>query len=98
MKSAVVKRSIMLRGHQTSVSLEDAFWQGLKEMARSNNMNVADMVADIDARRDTGNLSSTIRLYVLEYAQRAALAAQPAAPERRQDGGRDGAGALSGGR
>jgi predicted DNA-binding ribbon-helix-helix protein len=66
MKSLVVKRSIVVHGHKTSVSLEDAFWQGLKEIALSQRTTLSNMVADIDARRQHGNLSSVIRLYVLD--------------------------------
>lgn len=66
MKSLVVKRSIVVRGHKTSVSLEDAFWQGLKEIALSRRTTLSNMVADIDACRQHGNLSSVIRLYVLD--------------------------------
>ena|SRR5215211_3898910 len=67
MKSPVVKRSIVIAGHKTSVSLEDAFWRGLKEIAAARNMTLSDMVAAIDGGRDQGNLSSAIRLFVLEY-------------------------------
>ena len=56
MKSAVVKRSIVLGGHKTSVSLEDAFWRGLKQIARSRLMNVSTLVASIDAQRQQANL------------------------------------------
>lgn len=69
MKSPVVKRSIVIVGHKTSVSLEDAFWNGLKEIAKKYDMNLSDIVADIDSRRCYGNLSSAIRLFVLEQAR-----------------------------
>jgi predicted DNA-binding ribbon-helix-helix protein len=69
MKSPVVKRSIVIVGHKTSVSLEDAFWNGLKEIAKKYDMNLSDFVADIDFRRRYGNLSSAIRLFVLEQAR-----------------------------
>lgn len=67
MSSPVVKRSIVIGGHKTSVSLEDAFWQGLKEIAVSRQMTLSDMVASIDNDRHQGNLSSAIRLFVLDY-------------------------------
>ena len=67
MKSAVVKRSIMVAGHKTSVSLEDAFWNGLKGIARERYMTVSELVAEIDAQRQLGNLSSALRLFVLEF-------------------------------
>lgn len=65
MKSPVVKRSIVINGHKTSVSLEDAFWQALKDIARSEGSTLSAEVAAIDAARDNGNLSSAIRLFVL---------------------------------
>jgi predicted DNA-binding ribbon-helix-helix protein len=67
MKSPVVKRSILLAGHKTSVSLEEAFWQGLKEIAGRRNMSVSALIGMIDGRRAEGNLSSGIRLFVLDY-------------------------------
>ena len=67
MKSPVVKRSIVIAGHKTSVSLEDAFWQGLKQIASERELTLSDMVAAIDTDRRQGNLSSAIRLFVLDY-------------------------------
>lgn len=67
MKSPVVKRSIVIAGHKTSVSLEDAFWKGLKEIADERNMTLSDIVASIDSQRRHGNLSSAIRLFVLDH-------------------------------
>jgi predicted DNA-binding ribbon-helix-helix protein len=67
MKSPVVKRSIVIAGHKTSVSLEDAFWKGLKEIASSRNITLSDIVATIDSERRHGNLSSAIRLFVLDH-------------------------------
>jgi predicted DNA-binding ribbon-helix-helix protein len=67
MKSPVVKRSIVVAGHKTSVSLEDAFWRGLKDIASTRGMTLSDMVAAIDSRRQHGNLSSAIRLFVLDH-------------------------------
>lgn len=66
MKSPVVKRSIVIAGHKTSVSLEDAFWKGLKEIAGERDMTLSDLVASIDSERRHGNLSSAIRLFVLD--------------------------------
>ncbi|RYH68000.1 MAG: aryl-sulfate sulfotransferase [Alcaligenaceae bacterium] len=65
--SPIQKRSVILTGHKTSVSLEDEFWTGLKEIASSRQMTVADLVAAIDRDRKTGNLSSALRLYVLAH-------------------------------
>jgi predicted DNA-binding ribbon-helix-helix protein len=67
MKSPVVKRSIVIAGHKTSVSLEDAFWKGLKEIATSREVTLSDLVASIDTVRRQGNLSSAIRLFVLDH-------------------------------
>jgi len=58
MKSLIVKRSIILAGHKTSVSLEDAFWQGLKDIATSRRMTLSGLVGSIDSERKHGNLSS----------------------------------------
>jgi predicted DNA-binding ribbon-helix-helix protein len=67
MKSPVVKRSIVIAGHKTSVSLEDEFWKGLKEIATDREMTLSDLVGAIDTDRRHGNLSSAIRLYVLNH-------------------------------
>jgi predicted DNA-binding ribbon-helix-helix protein len=67
MKSPVVKRSIVIAGHKTSVSLEEAFWKGLKEIATNRDLTLSDVVASIDTDRHHGNLSSAIRLFVLDY-------------------------------
>jgi predicted DNA-binding ribbon-helix-helix protein len=67
MKSPVAKRSIVIAGHKTSVSLEDAFWKGLKDIAIVRNITLSDLVASIDSGRARGNLSSAIRLFVLEH-------------------------------
>jgi predicted DNA-binding ribbon-helix-helix protein len=69
MKSAVIKRSVVISGHKTSVSLEDAFWSGLKEIAKSHKTTLSDIVADIGSKRSYSNLSSAIRLFVLEQAR-----------------------------
>jgi predicted DNA-binding ribbon-helix-helix protein len=69
-KSPVVKRSIVVAGHKTSVSLEDAFWAGLKEIAGGRHLTLSDMVAAIDSERRHGNLSSAIRLFVLDFYRR----------------------------
>lgn len=66
MKSPIVKRSIVIGGHKTSVSLEDAFWRGLKEIARDQRVTLSKMVDDIDKSRHQSNLSSAIRLFVLD--------------------------------
>jgi predicted DNA-binding ribbon-helix-helix protein len=69
MKSPVVKRSVVLAGHKTSVSLEDAFWRGLKDIAWSRRMTLSDLIGSIDLDREYGNLSSALRLFVLNDYQ-----------------------------
>ena len=69
MKSPVIKRSIVIAGHKTSVSLEDAFWKGLKDIAINRQTTLSDLVASIDSERPHGNLSSAIRLFVLDHYQ-----------------------------
>jgi predicted DNA-binding ribbon-helix-helix protein len=65
MKSPIIKRSIVFDGHKTSVSLEDAFWEGLKEIARKRRTTLSALVGTINGERQQGNLSSTLRLFVL---------------------------------
>ena len=67
MKSLIVKRSIVIAGRKTSVSLEDAFWRSLKEIASSGGMTMSGLLAAIDSTRHYGNLSSTLRLFVLSF-------------------------------
>jgi len=67
MKSPVVKRSIVIAGHKTSVSLEDAFWKGIKEIAMGRDLTLSEMVSAIDSGRAQGNLSSALRLFVLDH-------------------------------
>jgi predicted DNA-binding ribbon-helix-helix protein len=72
MKSTVVKRSIVVAGHKTSVSLEDAFWDGLKDIAKGQRKTLSDLVGGIDTNREHGNLSSALRLFVLGHYQKRA--------------------------
>ncbi|MFN3854985.1 MAG: ribbon-helix-helix domain-containing protein [Phreatobacter sp.] len=67
MKSHVVKRSIVVEGHKTSVSLEDEFWNALKEIAAERRETLSELVGHIDKDRVQGNLSSSIRLFVLDH-------------------------------
>jgi predicted DNA-binding ribbon-helix-helix protein len=67
MKSHVVKRSIVVEGHKTSVSLEDEFWNALKEIASERRETLSEVVSHIDGDRTHGNLSSSIRLFVLQH-------------------------------
>jgi predicted DNA-binding ribbon-helix-helix protein len=76
MKSAITKRSVVIGGHKTSVSLEEPFWTAVREIAETQALSVSSLLRQIDqARRDT-NLSSAIRVYVLENVR----ARLPAAP------------------
>ena len=67
MKSAIIKRSIVVGGHKTSVSLEDPFWAGLKDIAKYDHQTLSGLVANIDIKRRSGNLSSSLRMFVLNY-------------------------------
>jgi predicted DNA-binding ribbon-helix-helix protein len=67
MKSLVVKRSIVIAGHKTSVSLEDAFWSGLKDIASRRRTTLSGLVAAIDKERQHTNLSSALRIFVLDF-------------------------------
>jgi predicted DNA-binding ribbon-helix-helix protein len=68
-RSAIFKRSIVVAGHKTSVSLEAAFWASLREIAVLQRTTLSGLVGAIDTRRTHGNLSSAIRLFVLEHYQ-----------------------------
>ncbi len=67
MKSPVVKRSIVVGGHKTSVSLEEPFWTNMKEISLARTMTLSELVGHIDTNRQQGNLSSAIRLFVLDH-------------------------------
>src|SRR5262245_37738085 len=67
MKCPLSKLSVVVRGHKTSVSLEDAFWNSLKEIGGQRHMTLSDLVAAIDSERQHDNLSSAIRLFVLDF-------------------------------
>ena len=84
MKSQVVKRSVVVAGHKTSVSLEDAFWIGLKEISGERHVTLSELVAAIDSQRQHGNLSSAIRLFVLNFYR-----AQVSEPKEHGNGGNE---------
>jgi predicted DNA-binding ribbon-helix-helix protein len=67
MKSPVVKRSIVVGGHKTSVSLEEAFWSSMKEISAARRIALSELVREINTNRQHGNLSSAIRLFVLDH-------------------------------
>jgi predicted DNA-binding ribbon-helix-helix protein len=66
LKSRVVKRSLVVGGHKTSVSLEDVFWNELRAIAQHRGLHLSELVGSIDGERQHGNLSSAIRLFVFE--------------------------------
>ena len=66
----IAKHSLVIAGHRTSISLEEAFWSGLRTIAHVRGQSLAGLVAEIDAGRDGTNLSSAIRVFVLETLTR----------------------------
>ncbi len=75
--SGIVKRSMSIRGHRTSISLEDAFFEELNRLAGEKTMSLAALVAQVDATRDRRtNLSSALRLFVLDELKRRGIADQ----------------------
>jgi predicted DNA-binding ribbon-helix-helix protein len=76
------KRSLVIRGRKTSISLEAPFWVSFKEIAAREGFSVADLVNHIDTDREHANLSSTIRLYVLDHYRRLAEQALAAKGKR----------------
>jgi predicted DNA-binding ribbon-helix-helix protein len=80
MQTAVIKRSIVLDGHKTSVSLENEFWHGLREIAGRENTALSILVGKIDRERNSCNLSSAIRVHVFNYFR-----AQVGRQENRQE-------------
>ena len=65
--TAVKKRSILVGGHKTSVSLEDPFWRALQEIAEAERVSVSHLISRIDKSREQCNLSSAVRLFVLDH-------------------------------
>jgi predicted DNA-binding ribbon-helix-helix protein len=85
MKSPIVKHSVIIRGHKTSVSLEREFWTALKEVSEQRGITMTYLVSTIDAERKHANLSSAIRLFVLDYYRGLVVAAaEPAAATTKQ--------------
>jgi predicted DNA-binding ribbon-helix-helix protein len=74
MKSTVLKRSLVVRGAPTSVSFEEPFWNGFREIAQINRLTIAELATRIDEERKFSNLSSAIRVFVLvHYSSGAAI-------------------------
>lgn len=78
MKSPIIKRSVVLHGHKTSVSLEQPFWDAFRDLAESERLSTSALLRKVDAERTDSNLSSAIRVYVLHrLRERASAATQP---------------------
>lgn len=67
--STIVKHSLTVAGHRTSISLEQVFWDGLSQLAAERGLSVAALVVEIDAARGSANLSSAIRVFVCNFAR-----------------------------
>ena len=83
MKSAIIKRSIELNGHKTSVSLEDEFWMSLRTIDNQQDISMPSLLQTIDSSREGANLSSAIRVYVLSHYRTLAAARMAADPDPR---------------
>ena len=70
MKSTIIKRSIVINGHKTSISIEDQFWAALKSIAAERNLTLSELVSMVDDNRESGNLSSALRVFVLSQYRR----------------------------
>ncbi len=82
MNTAVKKRSVVLAGHRTSISLEEAFWQALREIAETRRQSINALVGEVDAARGGGapsNLSSALRVFILDCCRRGELPPLPQA-------------------
>ncbi|NKD85304.1 ribbon-helix-helix domain-containing protein [Haematospirillum jordaniae] len=78
--STVIKRSVRIAGHPTSVSLEDVFWDALRSIAATRGLSINAMVSEIDSARSHtagGNLSSAVRVYILEWFRCRAVVPPP---------------------
>ncbi len=72
MKSSIVRRSVVINGRKTSISLEGQFWKGLEDIANDRHQSMSQLITSVNARRRRrhGNLSSATRLFVLDYYRR----------------------------
>jgi predicted DNA-binding ribbon-helix-helix protein len=80
-RSGVIKRSLSIAGHATSISLEEQFWTELKAIAERRGMSLASLVAEVDLARGRINLSSALRVHVLEMTLARAAARQDSAAD-----------------
>lgn len=85
MTTAVIKRSILINGKKTSVSLENEFWSGLQDIAKANNTTTAKLAGEIAQQRTTVNLSSAIRIYVFNYFRKQKMKLEGARGQRHLD-------------
>ena len=76
MKSTVTKRSVVIGGHKTSVSLEEPFWTAVREITQARAMTVSALLHEIDSGRTNANLSSAVRVFVLDYVRQNAIKAK----------------------
>ena len=82
MKSHIIKRSVVIRGHKTSVSLEQPFWDAFRGIAESERVSTSALLRKVDAERNQANMSSAIRVFVLRHMRTLANAEQ----RRSEDG------------
>lgn len=80
MNEGVSKRSITIAGHRTSISLEDVFWDALRDIAEGEGRSLSRLISAIDAMRGEANLSSAIRVHVLRHYRGLSAARSPQAP------------------
>ena len=79
--SEVKKRSVVVDGHKTSISLEEPFWTAIKNIASERGRSISELVREIEVARGMNNLSSAIRVFVLaHYVERSQLHGQPDVP------------------
>ena len=70
MKSTIIKRSVVINRHKTSISIEDQFWAALKSIAAERNLTFSELVSMVHGNRESGNLSSALRVFVLSQYRR----------------------------
>lgn len=88
MKSSIVKRSVVLDHHKTSISLEDEFWNGVRAIADRKNMKLSELLEQIDSERSQSNLSSAIRVFVLNETRAQAGLQPEQEPQAERHGGK----------
>ena len=81
MKSVIIKRSILINGRKTSVSLENEFWDGLHAISELQKTKLSALLQQIDLDRRNANLSSAIRIFVLNYYRDQVAGEQPPAQD-----------------